>query len=182
MSILSKNRRKVVKCLLGGSGGALAGVSIPTSWTKPVVNAVILPVHATTSVGGSGGETTPGSGGETTPGGGGETTPGGGGETPGSICSEQFCFNSDERYFFVINVEGDLISAIVSGLLDGSGKGVISSSGAFGFSINQPEGGLIWWLEGTVDSSCTQINGFFCDAVDCLGSQNPFTALPSNCQ
>ena len=166
MSILSKNRRKVVKCLLGGSGGALAGVSIPTSWTKPVVNAVILPVHATTSVGGSGGE----------------TTPGGGGETPGSICSEQFCFNSDERYFFVINVEGDLISAIVSGLLDGSGKGVISSSGAFGFSINQPEGGLIWWLEGTVDSSCTQINGFFCDAVDCLGSQNPFTALPSNCQ
>lgn len=157
MSILSKNRRKVVKCLLGGSGGTLAGVSIPTSWTKPVVNAVILPVHATTSVGG------------------------GGGETPGSICSEQFCFNSD-GYFFVINVEGDLISAIVSGVLDGSGEGVISSSGAFGFSINRPGVGLIWWLEGTVDSSCTQINGFFCDAVDCLGSQNPFTALPSNCQ
>lgn len=43
------SRRKLLKSFAAGSGAVVAGKSIPGSWTKPVINAVMLPAHASTT-------------------------------------------------------------------------------------------------------------------------------------
>lgn len=43
-------RRKLLKTIAAGSGAIFAGGLLPESWTKPVVNSVVLPAHAQTSV------------------------------------------------------------------------------------------------------------------------------------
>ena len=49
MSESNKGRRKLLKSIAAGSGAVIAGKSLPESWSKPVVDSVILPVHAQTS-------------------------------------------------------------------------------------------------------------------------------------
>ena len=44
-----QSRRKLLKSIAAGSGAIVAGKSLPESWTKPVVDSVLLPVHAQTS-------------------------------------------------------------------------------------------------------------------------------------
>lgn len=44
-----QNRRKVLKSIAAGGGAIVAGKSLPESWSKPVVNAVMLPAHAETT-------------------------------------------------------------------------------------------------------------------------------------
>jgi len=44
-----ESRRKLLKSIAAGSGAIIAGKSLPENWTKPVVDSVILPVHAQTS-------------------------------------------------------------------------------------------------------------------------------------
>jgi hypothetical protein len=48
---MNKNdsRRKLLKSIAAGSGAIVAGKSLPESWSKPVVNAVMLPAHAATT-------------------------------------------------------------------------------------------------------------------------------------
>ena len=49
-----KARRKLLKSIAAGSGAIVAGKSLPKSWTRPVVESVLLPAHAQASlVGGS---------------------------------------------------------------------------------------------------------------------------------
>jgi len=43
------SRRKLLKSIATGSGAIVAGKSLPESWAKPVVDSVMLPVHAQTS-------------------------------------------------------------------------------------------------------------------------------------
>lgn len=43
------SRRKLFKSVVIGSGIIVAGKSLPESWTRPVVNSVVLPAHAATS-------------------------------------------------------------------------------------------------------------------------------------
>ncbi len=43
-------RRKAFKALTGGLLFGSAGSLIPNKWTKPVINAVMLPVHAQTTI------------------------------------------------------------------------------------------------------------------------------------
>ncbi len=43
------NRRKLLKSIAAGSGAVVAGKAMPESWTKPVIDSVLLPVHAATS-------------------------------------------------------------------------------------------------------------------------------------
>ncbi len=45
------NRRKLLKSLAAGSGAVVAGKSLPESWSKPIVDTVVLSVHAETSPG-----------------------------------------------------------------------------------------------------------------------------------
>ena len=45
-----KSRRKLLKSIAAGTGAIAAGKSLPESWTRPVVDSVILPVHARTSM------------------------------------------------------------------------------------------------------------------------------------
>ena len=45
----SKSRRKLLKSIAAGSGVIVAGKSLPESWTRPVVDSVVLPAHAQTS-------------------------------------------------------------------------------------------------------------------------------------
>ena len=45
----SESRRKLLKSIAAGSGAVIAGKSLPENWTKPVVDSVVLPVHAQTS-------------------------------------------------------------------------------------------------------------------------------------
>lgn len=43
------SRRKLLKSLAAGSGAVVAGKSLPESWSKPVINSVMLPAHAETT-------------------------------------------------------------------------------------------------------------------------------------
>lgn len=45
----SENRRKLLKGIAAGSGAVIAGKSLPENWAKPVVDVVMLPLHAQTS-------------------------------------------------------------------------------------------------------------------------------------
>lgn len=45
----SESRRKLLKSIATSSGAVVAGKSLPESWTRPVVDSVILPAHAQTS-------------------------------------------------------------------------------------------------------------------------------------
>ena len=45
----SGNRRKLLKKMVIGGATIAAGKSLPSEWTKPVVDSVVLPVHAQTS-------------------------------------------------------------------------------------------------------------------------------------
>ncbi len=45
------SRRKLLKSLAAGSGAVVAGKSLPESWSKPIVDTVVLSVHAETSPG-----------------------------------------------------------------------------------------------------------------------------------
>ncbi|GMR05650.1 MAG: hypothetical protein BMS9Abin25_0225 [Gammaproteobacteria bacterium] len=44
-----ESRRKLLKFLAAGSGVVVAGKQLPESWSRPVVDSVLLPVHAQTS-------------------------------------------------------------------------------------------------------------------------------------
>ncbi len=54
------SRRKLLKSIAAGSGAVVAGKSLPESWSKPVINSVMLPAHAETTdgSGSSSGDTT----------------------------------------------------------------------------------------------------------------------------
>ena len=43
------SRRKLLKSIAAGSGAIVAGKSLPESWSRPVVDSVMLPAHAQTS-------------------------------------------------------------------------------------------------------------------------------------
>ncbi len=45
----NESRRKLLKSIAAGSGAVVAGKSLPESWSKPVVDAVLLPAHAATT-------------------------------------------------------------------------------------------------------------------------------------
>ena len=47
----SESRRKLLISIAAGSGAIVAGKSLPESWSRPVVDSVILPGHAQTSPG-----------------------------------------------------------------------------------------------------------------------------------
>jgi hypothetical protein len=46
----SESRRKLLKSIAAGGGAVIAGKSLPESWSRPVVDSVILPAHAVTSL------------------------------------------------------------------------------------------------------------------------------------
>lgn len=46
----SESRRKLLKSIAAGSGAIVAGKSLPESWSRPVVDSVMLPAHAQTSL------------------------------------------------------------------------------------------------------------------------------------
>lgn len=43
------SRRKLLKSIAVGTGAVVAGKSLPDSWSRPVVDSVMLPAHAMTS-------------------------------------------------------------------------------------------------------------------------------------
>lgn len=46
-----ENRRKLLKSIAAGSGAIVAGKSLPESWSRPVIDSIVLPAHAQTSGG-----------------------------------------------------------------------------------------------------------------------------------
>ena len=47
---ITENRRKLLKSVAAGGGAIIAGKTLPEKWTKPAVDAVMLPAHAQTSL------------------------------------------------------------------------------------------------------------------------------------
>lgn len=47
---LVESRRNLLKSALAGSGAVIAGKNLPENWAKPVVDSVMLPAHAQTSI------------------------------------------------------------------------------------------------------------------------------------
>jgi len=54
----NEQRRKLLKSIAAGGGAVIAGKSLPDTWHRPVVDAVLLPVHGQTSVTSYAGSTT----------------------------------------------------------------------------------------------------------------------------
>lgn len=52
---LAKSRRQLLKASVAGTGALVAGKSLPDQWSRPVVDSVMLPAHAQTSLAGVGG-------------------------------------------------------------------------------------------------------------------------------
>ena len=46
----SNARRKLLKGIAAGSGAVIAGKTLPESWSRPVIDSVMLPAHAQTSL------------------------------------------------------------------------------------------------------------------------------------
>ena len=46
------SRRKLLKTAVAGSGAVIAGKTLPEDWAKPVVDSIVLPVHAETTAAG----------------------------------------------------------------------------------------------------------------------------------
>ena len=46
----TESRRKLLKSITAGAGAIAAGKIIPESWSRPLVQSVILPAHAATSM------------------------------------------------------------------------------------------------------------------------------------
>ena len=44
----SESRRKLLKSIAAGGGAIVAGKSLPESWSRPVVDSVMLQAHAQT--------------------------------------------------------------------------------------------------------------------------------------
>lgn len=45
----NSSRRQLLKALTSSSGAIVVGKSLPEEWTKPIIDSVVLPVHARTS-------------------------------------------------------------------------------------------------------------------------------------
>lgn len=45
----NNSRRKLLKSIAAGSGAVVAGRTLPDSWSRPVVDSIVLPAHAQTS-------------------------------------------------------------------------------------------------------------------------------------
>lgn len=45
----NESRRKLLKSIATGSGAVIAGKNLPENWARPVVESVLLPLHAQTS-------------------------------------------------------------------------------------------------------------------------------------
>lgn len=52
---LAKSRRQLLKASVAGTGALVAGKSLPDQWSRPLVESVVLPAHAETSLAGVGG-------------------------------------------------------------------------------------------------------------------------------
>jgi hypothetical protein len=46
----NESRRKLLKSIAAGGGAIIAGKSLPENWSRPVVDSVMLPAHALTSL------------------------------------------------------------------------------------------------------------------------------------
>lgn len=49
MTMSESSRRKLLKSIAAGSSAVVAGKALPERWSKPVVDAVLLPAHAETT-------------------------------------------------------------------------------------------------------------------------------------
>ena len=47
MSERNDKRRKLLKSIAAGSGAVVVGKSLPESWSKPVIDTVMLPIDPT---------------------------------------------------------------------------------------------------------------------------------------
>ncbi|NOY16672.1 MAG: hypothetical protein GXP23_07075 [Gammaproteobacteria bacterium] len=54
-NMTAENRRNLLKTIAAGSGAIITGKALPDSWARPVIDSVLLPVHAQTSGGPYGG-------------------------------------------------------------------------------------------------------------------------------
>jgi len=147
MTMTDKNstdsRRKLLKSIAAGSGAVIAGKSLPESWSKPIVDTVMLPAHAATTA-------TDDS------------------STERTCCAGVFCgldfdsspvagsaiVNSD----CTISMEG---IAAGEGVFEWSGSGVVEADGTFSFIIiDKANSSALETVTGKVANDCSIITGF----------------------
>ncbi len=137
-------RRKLLKTIAASSGAIIVGKSLPDTWTKPVINSVLLPAHAQTSGGG---------------GGGGGTTCGPNGLINTFACTNFLPPNSSNFILleFTISAQGNIDLIITDYPLNtiDTASATVSSTGGF-FDVNSDIQGLR--VTGTVACNTGPLN------------------------
>jgi hypothetical protein len=160
----NKARRKLLKTIAAGGGVVVAGKSLPDSWTRPVVDSVMLPAHAQTSPGsGTGGGT-------------------GGGGTGSCLVTGDYCAGQGTGAgagSMVIRVSADgTIAVFIGNQVPGTDSIDPTTGGSFAVVINSGagsgSGGGTITVTGTVVCGSTTISG---TETDSDGTRS-YTATP----
>jgi len=156
----SSKRRQLLKSIVAGSGTIAAGKSLPESWSKPVINAIVLPAHAAltddTGLLGAGATTS--------------TT------AAPACCEGVFCnltFNDGGPIGGSAQISSDCTITVEGGSIGGSwsGSGIVAADGSFSFDVTF-NGGIFppnttttlppsvqKRMSGTVTADCSSISG-----------------------
>ena len=161
------SRRKLLKSIAAGSGAVVAGKSLPESWSKPVIDSIVLPAHAaTTDDTGSGGP--------------GVTTTGNPSTTPQLTTTPDPCCEIAETYCGVIGndvadiditvtIDGAVSIVVYSGREPARAVTSVTCSGG-SFSVDSSDGRTV---TGTVGCGHVTITGEY-------GGQ-PYSASVNGC-
>lgn len=149
------SRRKLLKSIAAGSGAVVAGKSLPESWSKPIVDSVMLPAHAATTDDG--------------------TAP-----TECPVCSGVYCADIAAHGSLIeITLDGNDVSVYINSIAySGTGTGVTTCDGSsFSVSVDHV-GGLVphvSHITGLIADDCSEVTGTY--TVDDL-PEAAYTATP----
>ncbi len=131
------SRRKLLKSIAAGSGAVVAGKALPEAWSKPIVNSIVLPVHAEMTTDDLPVET---------------------------VCCEGVACNfyfTDTPTNTTIELGSDCsisMSGTGIGLGEYSGNGTVAADGSFSFMVTYATDKTLL-VEGTVSADCSNISG-----------------------
>lgn len=148
----NESRRKLLKSIAASGGAVVAGKSLPESWSKPIVDSVLLPVHA-------------------------ETTDDTGNLPTEPVCCDGYVCSLEFSQQVPLGGRAELSNCVITfigGSISGdwAGSGPIAADGSFSFNIVFTMNGQDvsnQTISGTVSADCLSISGSITGWADFTG-------------